>query len=93
MQRPVGVAVYKKDQYKDFLRFSEDREDLFETWEEWYKSKERFKSEMKKRGVIVEDVEVDIFDILDYCEKRNLPFNGKTRSEYVQEIMTNRDLS
>ncbi len=92
MKRAIGVATYKKDQYKDLLRFSEDKDGLHDTWEEWFDSKERFKSEMKQKGVIVEDVEVDVFNMLDHCRKKNIPFNGAARAEYVQQLMTFRDL-
>lgn len=83
----LGIFCYKKEQYQDIKRMSTNAADMDATWEEWVLNKENAKRELAKSGVIGVDVEVDIFDIINYCQEHGLPMNGKSRARYVSEFL------
>ncbi len=39
MTKIFGIGIYDKEDYKEILRISEDRDQMDLTWEDWKKSK------------------------------------------------------
>jgi len=84
----IGIGCFIKDQYDELLKISSDSENMDSTWEEWLKNKERAKQEMSNKGVICVDVKVDLFELMDYCQKERLLVNGKSRARFVQYLLS-----
>lgn len=83
----IGIFCYKKEQYKEFLKISTNREKMDPTWEDWLESKKKAKRGIEEQGVTCIDVEVDIFDLMDFCQKHGLEINGDSRAKYVTDFL------
>lgn len=86
----TSIACYKEDQYQLLRSYSSDWEAMHDTWEEWFNEKEKVKKELIKQGLKVREVEVDVFELLEYCSKNELPNNGATRSNYANYLTMNK---
>ncbi len=82
----VNLAFYRNKDWKKFLSIIDDRDSMFDTWEEWHKSYHRTKKELLDNGFKVNDVEVDLKKLDKYCQENGLKNNGKTRSQFVSSI-------
>lgn len=81
----TGIAVYKQDQYQDILKVSADAHKMDATWEEWLDSYQTFKLRMLKQGIELIDVEVDLFELMEYCQQIEKPITGATRAQFVKD--------
>ncbi|MEM7660576.1 MAG: hypothetical protein AAF399_31020 [Bacteroidota bacterium] len=85
---PVGIGCCHKDQYEDLLRISSDAETMNPTWEEWLAVKEHTKRKLAKEGLFCVDVVVDLFELIDYSQQKELQINGSSRAEFVQHLLS-----
>lgn len=85
---PLGIGCFKEAQYDELLKVSSDAENMNPTWEEWLKSKEKTKQELETQGKECVDVEVDLFELMNYCQKEGLQINGGSRAQYVQHLLS-----
>ncbi len=81
----IGLAVYIREQWNEFLSIAEDRHDLEDTWEEWNEALSRIKEDLRVLGVNYVEVVVDMKELTAFCRKRNMPNNADTRSFFVTE--------
>ena len=65
----VNLAFYKKKDWKKFLSMIDDRDSMFDTWDEWHKSYIRTKKNLSIYGFKVHDVEVDLVKLKKYCQE------------------------
>jgi hypothetical protein len=79
----VGVAWYQPDQWQKLLAASADRDKLEETYNEWLQEAERVIKELRRQGLHLEKVDVDIEELVSWCRKKKIPVNGEARSMYV----------
>ena len=82
----VNLAFYRNKDWKKFLSMIDDRDSMFDTWKEWHKSYLKIKKELTDKGFKVNDVEVDLAKLDEYCQENGLKNNGKTRSQFVSGI-------
>ena len=84
----LGVAWYRREQYDRLLEVSEDRRDLEATYEEWRESAESNLEELQKDGVLIERIDIDVEELLRWCNEQDRPVDGKARAEYtVQKLV------
>jgi len=81
----TGVAWYRPEQWQRLREVAEDVENLEESHEAWLQTAESLIREGIPSDLTVEKVDVDIEELLAWCNARGLPVNGKTRSRYVSE--------
>jgi hypothetical protein len=79
----MGVGWYKPEQWERLREVSEDGEEMAETYEEWKESAERGLGEMRKAGLNPERVEVDVEELVAWCEEQKRPLDASARVEYV----------
>ncbi len=79
----LNFAVYKKEDWQKFLEIADDRQNLHDTWEEWYAEFSERKLMFVRQGYLVRDITIDLDDLIKYCKKHNVKNDGKTRSIYV----------
>jgi hypothetical protein len=79
----VYLAFYRKKDWTKFLSMIDDKESMFDTWKEWHKSYLRTKKELSSNGLKVNDVEVNLAELDQYCRENGLKNNGRTRSQFV----------
>jgi len=87
----IGIACYRRDQWELFLDMADDRDKLEKTWEDWRANVNRVIKNLKDLGKEVEEIEIDLNDLANYCKENNLPNTTKTRSKYVADLLSKRD--
>ena len=78
-----NIAYIRKKDWKDFLEMIDDRETMFDTWEEWNEAYVKAKHNISSQGFIVNDFQVDLKKLKAYCEKQGIKIDGKARSEFA----------
>jgi hypothetical protein len=58
---------------------------MHDSWEDWYKRYTKLKMNFIAKGFQVRDITVNILELKKYCWERNIPMDGKARSQFVQE--------
>ncbi len=79
----VGIGIYRKEDYQEILKLSEDRHNMDLTWKEWNENKKKGAKNFLKLGVKTIDILVTPKELVEYCRKNGLPINGETRAEFV----------
>ena len=79
----VGFAWYKPTQWAQLLEVSEDADRLEPTYLEWLDNASKQFREMRRAGVNVHKIHVDVEDLARWCQRRELPVNGGSRAQYV----------
>ncbi len=80
---PVGVAWYKPDQWQELLAVSVDKDKLEATYDEWVEEAERVINELRRQGLHIVKVDVNIEELVAWCQSQNIPVNGEARSMYA----------
>ena len=81
----TGVAWYRPEQWQRLRDVSEDVENLEETYDAWLHTAERMLRDGIPADVVVEKIDIDVEEVLAWCNERGLPMNGRSRSEFVAE--------
>ncbi len=79
----VGIAWYMPDQWQLLLDISADRDDLEATYAEWERDAKKALRQLRQGGLNVVKVPVEIEELLDWCQSRNVPVNANARSQYA----------
>jgi len=80
---PAGVAWYKPDQWHKLLAVSVDKDKLEETYDEWKQGAERVVKELRRHGLYIVKVDVDVEELVAWCQKKKIPVDGEARSTYA----------
>jgi hypothetical protein len=86
----VGVAWFDRKQWKRLTEAVEDRNELDGTYEQWQKSALENVRMIERQGQEVEMVHVEVVSLVSWCTENRLPVNGKSRAEYVSQLMRRR---
>jgi hypothetical protein len=86
----VGVAWFDRKQWKRLTEAVEDRNELDGTYEQWQKSALEDVRMIERQGQEVEMVHVEVVSLVSWCTENGLPVNGKSRAEYVSQLMRRR---
>ena len=81
----INLAYYNQKDWKRFLELIDDRDSMFDTWEDWYKTYKKTKKKLITHGYKVNDIIIDIDELIMYCKLSGLKNNGTTRSKFVSE--------
>lgn len=69
---------------------AEDRSELDDTYEQWQQNALDAVRTIEREGQRVEMVHIEIESLVSWCKEKGLPVNGKSRAEYVTQIMRRR---
>ena len=78
------MAYYEKEDWEFFLSIVDDKENLHEKWEDWFKSYSNLKAHLISEGIVVRDIKININELVDYCLDRKIKIDGKARAQFVQ---------
>lgn len=81
----IGVAWYLPSQWAQLREVSTDREQLEDTYDEWLAMACKKMQELEDAGIVVERVELDVKEWLDWCQEKGLPLDSASRANYVAE--------
>ena len=87
----VGFAWYRPDQWQRIRDISADKDDLHDSYLEWFQSAEARLQELRASGLRVERVDVQSEALILWCNERGLEINGESRSRYVAERLSKLD--
>lgn len=82
----VGAAVYREDQWDRLVELSIDPENLSEDYQSWKALFEKTTAFLKEQGLKVKNVQVDVEELKNWCQKKNIDLNGEARSQYAAEL-------
>jgi hypothetical protein len=86
----VGLAWFDRKQWKRLTEAVEDRSELEKTYEQWEQGALDAVRTIEREGKKVEKVHVEVESLVSWCKENGLPVNGKSRAEYVTQIMRRR---
>ena len=81
----VKMAFNKKEDWENFLGIIDDRQNMYDTWDEWHEAYLKLKNQLISEGLEVIDVEVNLNKLAKYCRSKGIKIDGKARSQFVQE--------
>ena len=83
----VGIGWYSSTQWQQLREIAADPERLEETYQEWLVVADQTCQKMEASGISIVKVSVDVQELAAWCSERNLPVDGKSRAQYVVEVM------
>ena len=81
----TGVAWYRPEQWQRLREVSEDVENLEETYDAWLQTAERMIRDGIPADVVVEKIDVDVEEVLAWCNVMGLPMNTASRARFESE--------
>jgi pantothenate kinase-related protein Tda10 len=81
----TGVAWYRPEQWARLREISDDVEDLDDTYEEWRQKAEQVLRNGIAADMTMEKVDIDVEEVLAWCNVLGLPMNSRSRSRYVSD--------
>lgn len=79
----LGISWYKPEDWARIKEISEDREALDDTYDEWRQNANQTIQELQATGRVVKRVNINPEELLFWCNEREIPVNGESRSSYV----------
>jgi hypothetical protein len=79
----MGVAWYRREQWGRFLEISSDRAELEDTYDEWKAVAKENLGYLARHGYTFRKVEIDVEELLIWCNSQNRPVDGDARSEFT----------
>jgi hypothetical protein len=79
----VGVAWYKPEEWETLRNVSTDKDKLEETHAEWLKEAERVVKGLRQQGLQIIKIDVEVADLLLWCESQEIPLNAEARAKYT----------
>lgn len=89
MDKLIAIGFYREDQWPLLLKTADDIDAMEKEYGEWRKGIERLITNMRMVGIEPVSVDIDMYELLSYCREHGLKNNGKTRSQFVAELLKN----
>ncbi|HVL36487.1 MAG TPA: hypothetical protein VM489_12525 [Burkholderiales bacterium] len=86
----VGVAWFDRRQWKRLAEVVEDPNELEPTYEQWQQGAQSAVHAIESEGRLVERVHIEVQSLVSWCKDKGLPVNGRSRAEYVAQIVRRR---
>jgi len=83
MESNIGIGEYRKEDYQEIYRLSEDKDNMEETWEDWKANKDKAVKNLQNLGLITIDIIVIPKELVNYCREKGLNINGKSRAQFI----------
>ena len=82
-QTVMGVAWYRRDQWNRLLEIYSDHLELEDTYDEWKTVAEENLGNLAKHGYKFRKVEIDVEELLTWCNSQNRNVDGDARTEFT----------
>ena len=79
----LGYAWYRREQWERLRAVSADAADLEDTYDEWMKTAKRTVKALRRQGVHAQKVDVDVEELVRWCQKQNRAIDSEARSAFV----------
>jgi hypothetical protein len=87
----IAIVWYRPEQWERVRDVAADAEELEMSYVEWLQAAEEKFKELQSSGLRVEKVDVDSEKLILWCNERGLENNGKARSRYAAERLSELD--
>ena len=78
-----NLAYIRKVDWTRFLEIIDDPEKQHEKWEDWHKEYLKLKNSLIIEGFSVNDFEVNLDELINYCKRKKIKIDGKARSRFA----------
>lgn len=85
--RAIGIAWYRRSDWKRLLTLFPDRDRLHSTYDKWLGAAEKGEREFKRKGHIVERVYIDPDEFPGWCASRGLEPDASARNTFASEAV------
>ena len=83
--RAAGIAWYRREDDARILAVMQDAQKRPDTWEEWFKIAKHTRDNIRRQGVVVEQVAIDPETFPGWCKARGLHVNAEARTAFANE--------
>ena len=87
----VGIAWYRSEQYGLLRALAADADLMANTYEEWLAGVTKTMDDLRQRGIVARRVDVDVRELVAWCQQRGRPLDGEARSIYAAEKLKSDD--
>ncbi len=87
----LGVAWYRRDQWNRLLEIVSDRDQLEDTYDEWQSTARKQFDKLAKPGHPIRKVDIDVEELLLWCDAENRPVDGAARAEFTAAKLRERE--
>lgn len=87
--RAAGIPWYRREDYSRIMAIMEDAHQLPDTWEEWFKKAKYLRDDMRRQGVLIQQVTIDPDTFPGWCKARGLHVNAQARMAFANEEVHN----
>ena len=82
----VGIAWYDAVQWAKLKLIAPDADKLDDSYEDWLKQAEDLEWQLRREGMDIRRVAIDIEALEAWCHSRQRPIDGESRSKYTAEL-------
>jgi hypothetical protein len=79
----VGIAWFRPDQWQRLLATAADADTLERTHEQWERQAKKTLKRLRREGLNVRRADVDIEDLIFWCNQQHCDLDGKARADYA----------
>ncbi len=87
----AGVAWYRRDQWERLRKIADDPENFHDTYEEWLATAQARTRDLERQGVSVRRVDVDVDELVKWCEEQQCKLDGQARANFVVYFLEKTD--
>ncbi len=89
----IGIGFYRREQWPLLLETSVDAHILGKTYDEWLDVLDSSIEKIRAHGIEPELIDVDVNELLVFCEKQGIKNNAETRSRFIRELVKEKRIS
>ncbi len=79
----IGIGIYRREQWHRLLETAVDSHILEKTYDEWLEVLDTSIDKIRTQGLEPELVEIDVEELLLFCEKEGIKNDAKARSRFI----------
>jgi len=79
----VCIAWFEANQWEKLIEVSIDSSSLGETYEVWRNNAETMIEKMQSGGMILQKIQVEVDELVEWAKRKGVPIDGKARSEFA----------
>jgi hypothetical protein len=80
-----SIPYYRREQYERLKEISTDKKNFSISYEEMMSITKLQHIQMEKKGFKVVKIDVDIEELIEWCQFRNLTLNPKSRTQFTMD--------
>jgi hypothetical protein len=79
----MGIGWYRPEQWGRLLEVSLDADQLEKTHAEWLIFANKQLDDLKRRDILVIEVDVDVEELVRWCQRRGLAIDSGARAKFI----------